>query len=33
MHREILDRAVELALADYRPELLPVKTQMNSRNK
>jgi len=32
MHREILDRAVELALADYRPELLPVKTQMNSRN-
>lgn len=32
MHREILDRAVELALADYRPELLSVKAQMNTRN-
>jgi hypothetical protein len=32
MHREILDRAVELALADYKPEALAIKTQMNSRN-
>lgn len=32
IHREILDRAVELALADYKPELLQVKAQMNTRN-
>lgn len=32
IHREILDRAVELALVDYRPELLNVKTQINNRN-
>lgn len=32
IHREILDRAVELALADYKPENLQVKAQMNTRN-
>lgn len=32
VHREILDRAVELALADYKPENLQVKAQMNTRN-
>jgi hypothetical protein len=32
IHDEILDRAVELALGDYRPELLQVKSQLNSRN-
>lgn len=32
VHREILDRAVELALADYKPENLQVKAQMNLRN-
>ena len=30
--REILDRAVELALADYRPQNLQVKAQMSTRN-
>jgi hypothetical protein len=33
MHKEILDRAVELALVDYKPEpSLPMKIQMNQRN-
>tara|TARA_R110002124_G_scaffold281430_1_gene455715 strand:- start:75270 stop:76013 length:744 start_codon:yes stop_codon:yes gene_type:complete len=32
IHREILDRAVELALADYKPEKLQLKTQMSLRN-
>ncbi len=32
IHREILDRAVELALADYKPSNLQLKTQINSRN-
>jgi len=32
IHREILDRAVELALADYRPEMVQLKAQMNLRN-
>jgi len=32
VHREILDRAVELALADYKPENLEVKAQINTRN-
>jgi hypothetical protein len=32
VHREILDRAVELALADYKPGSLPVKAQINTRN-
>lgn len=32
IHREILDRAVELALADYKPENLQLKAQMNLRN-
>ena len=32
VHREILDRAVELALADYKPENLQVKAQVNQRN-
>lgn len=32
IHREILDRAIELALADYKPELLNIKTQINNRN-
>lgn len=32
IHREILDRAIELALSDYKPNLLSVKTQLNSRN-
>jgi len=32
IHREILDRAVELAIADYRPEMVAVKTQINTRN-
>lgn len=30
--REILDRAVELALADYRPQNLQIKAQMSTRN-
>jgi hypothetical protein len=32
VHREILDRAVELALADYKPENLQIKAQVNQRN-
>jgi hypothetical protein len=32
IHREILDRAVELALADYKPEKVQLKAQMNLRN-
>jgi hypothetical protein len=32
IHREILDRAVELALADYRQGNLQLKAQMNQRN-
>lgn len=31
-HREILNRAVEMATADYKPQDLAVKTQMNNRN-
>lgn len=32
IHDEILDRAVELALADYKPENLQTKAQLNLRN-
>lgn len=32
IHREILNRAVEMATADYKPQDLAVKTQMNLRN-
>ena len=32
IHREILDRAVELALADYKQNNLNAKLQVNSRN-
>lgn len=32
LHREILDRAVELALSDYKQNGLAAKTQLNSRN-
>ena len=32
IHREILDRAVELALADYKPNSVQLKAQMNLRN-
>lgn len=32
IHHEILDRAVELALADYNPENLQTKAQLNLRN-
>ena len=32
IHREILDRAVELALADYKPNSAALKAQMNLRN-
>ena len=32
IHREILNRAVELATADYKPQDLPVKAQINNRN-
>jgi hypothetical protein len=32
VHREILDRAVELALSDYKPELVQLKAQLNTRN-
>lgn len=32
IHREILDRAVELALADYKPNSVALKAQMNLRN-
>lgn len=32
IHREILDRAVELALSDYKQNNLATKTQLSSRN-
>lgn len=32
IHREILNRAVELATADYKPQDLAVKVQTNNRN-
>tara|TARA_R110000822_G_scaffold73853_1_gene177551 strand:- start:5420 stop:6163 length:744 start_codon:yes stop_codon:yes gene_type:complete len=32
IHREILDRAVELALSDYDPAKLPLKAQLSARN-
>lgn len=32
IHREILDRAVELATVDYKPERLQAKVQLNQRN-
>ena len=32
VHREILNRAVEMATADYKPQDIAVKTQMNQRN-
>lgn len=32
LHREIVDRAVELALADYKQNNLAAKLQLNSRN-
>jgi len=32
VHREILNRAVELATADYKPQDLAVKVQTNNRN-
>lgn len=32
VHREILDRAVELALIDYEPRNINAKVQMNNRN-
>lgn len=32
IHREILNRAVEMATADYKPQDVAVKTQMNVRN-
>jgi hypothetical protein len=32
IHREIIDRAVELALSDYKQNNLAIKTQLNSRN-
>lgn len=32
IHREILDRAVELALGDYKPQNLQTKMQLNLRN-
>lgn len=32
IHREILDRAVELALRDYKPQNLESKVQLDSRN-
>jgi hypothetical protein len=32
IHREILDRAVELATLDYRPEMLQLRTSLNTRN-
>jgi hypothetical protein len=32
IHREILDRAIEIALADYKPETLQVKLPLNQRN-
>lgn len=32
VHDEILDRAIELALGDYKQEDLAVKAQLNMRN-
>lgn len=32
LHREIVDRAVELALADYKPSNLQTKIQLDNRN-
>ena len=32
IHREILDRAVELARVDYKPQNIELRTQINSRN-
>jgi hypothetical protein len=32
IHREILNRAVEMATADYKPQDVAVKTQLNQRN-
>jgi len=32
IHREILDRAVELALVDYKPQSAQLKTQIDQRN-
>ena len=32
IHREILDRAVELAMLAYKPEALPSQVQLDSRN-
>ncbi len=32
LHKEILDRAVELALSDYKQNNLAIKSQLNSRN-
>lgn len=32
IHREIVDRAVELALADYKPQGLSAKAQLSTRN-
>jgi hypothetical protein len=32
LHREILDRAVELAMLAYKPEALPSKVQLDQRN-
>lgn len=32
IHREIIDRAVELALSDYKQSNLAIKTQLNSKN-
>jgi len=32
IHREILDRAIEIALNDYKPEKVPGKVQLDARN-
>lgn len=32
IHREVLDRAVELALVDYKPQSAQLKTQIDQRN-
>lgn len=32
IHKEILDRAIELALADYKPQSLQAKVQLSQRN-
>jgi len=32
IHREVLNRAVEMATADYKPQDIAVKTQLNVRN-